>query len=221
MTKHIEVPPGIVKMIKSDNPICTISNSTREYNDFVADLFRLDYTPHTIQVNGQLFSVGDEVRWMNKMWPTYIIESFEWQTDYNHWMFYHGKNKYNPEMCVRISPSTKPLEEAKWYKPMHPKCKNCDSRYMAGMFSGLCLKCETKPPKPDPLEEKFMKEMHEADLRAFAKAWTPPIDFSERKITRVEVIELGVKMHWGREDLKDVWVDYQDDGRTLKIFIKP
>jgi hypothetical protein len=38
-------------------------------------------------------------------------------------------------------------------------------------------------------------------------------------ITRVEVIERGVGRHYTNYEVADCWIDIQDSGRTLKVFI--
>ena len=38
-------------------------------------------------------------------------------------------------------------------------------------------------------------------------------------ITRVEVIERGKGRYYTNHNVKDAWVSYQDNGRTLKVFI--
>ena len=39
------------------------------------------------------------------------------------------------------------------------------------------------------------------------------------KITRVEVIERGVDRHYVNPEVNGAWIDIQDEGRTLKVFI--
>jgi len=41
----------------------------------------------------------------------------------------------------------------------------------------------------------------------------------QNKVTRIEVIEQGVTRHYVNNSTKLVRLEYQDDGRTLKIFI--
>lgn len=41
-----------------------------------------------------------------------------------------------------------------------------------------------------------------------------------KKVTRVEVIEKGVARHFVDWDCKRVVVSLQDDGKTLKVFIR-
>ncbi len=38
-------------------------------------------------------------------------------------------------------------------------------------------------------------------------------------ITRVEVIERGIGRLYTNYDVKGAWIDIQDDGKTLKVFI--
>jgi hypothetical protein len=38
-------------------------------------------------------------------------------------------------------------------------------------------------------------------------------------INRVEVIERGVGRHYTNYEVKDAWIDIQDNGETIKVFI--